>query len=736
MEESVANNDDTKVRFHKRSWDQSYQLLTEFANEHGHTIVPKELVILQRWTKQQRYEYGKIQRGKLSALKEDQIAKLNSICFVWNAQDCAWENQYSQLRQYYYKKGHCNISYKDTHLAQLRRWLYVQKQLINNSTTTEKDRQKIERLAAIGVVLHSRRTQWEALLSNILEYKAQHQQSACIPVWFRTKHNVPLGRQFSYLKQQWKRHCSNISNHLTLVKVQQLEQIAIEYLVTETEGALSIPIVSHNTEQQDDSSEGHRDNIIVHGDVGNISTDNEEHLMDQWIELADDRLKVGVVNISPGDRIEYCEKGTSLEIENLRNSTVKEVRQPISGNSIVLQNGEILNHQMDSFHKLNRKEEEPDLWCGFVMEGCDVVLHPGMLSEVQQISTVKMQYATKNEIDTSTKTSLHEDDCEENKKLAATSLNEDSEDEEVEVVGNQYVHNPLSSKGPSGRSVYIKKGKYCDTMTKNITIYSELNEEDDVLNCVLTYLKKQHMMTSNERVVTIGTDILTCYDLCSVKPGKYLNDAVIQCFLRLVDEKRCSDHGQQSEGMLKKNAVFNTHFCVKLNPEHFTSTGKYAFDDVYRYAPIHRTRVEANPFLYEKIIIPINFARAHWGLIVVNMTSKTLATVDSLREKSEIGPYRKKYHQKCERILNWLNDWKKHGKEQIEKRHNYNRAEWAVNEEDCPQQSDGYNCGVFMCMFIHNLICGRNVGDWEHREADKYRNLIGTSVLRGKLMMY
>ena len=87
---------------------------------------------------------------------------------------------------------------------------------------------------------------------------------------------------------------------------------------------------------------------------------------------------------------------------------------------------------------------------------------------------------------------------------------------------------------------------------------------------------------------------------------------------------------------------------------------------------------------------------AHWGLLVVDMTSKTLTTIDSLRETSDVGPYRKKYYQKCERILDWLEEWKKYQDENNLAKQPYDRPEWKVIEEDCPQQSDRYNCGVFM----------------------------------------
>ncbi|MBK1877594.1 helicase associated domain-containing protein [Pelagicoccus mobilis] len=64
-----------------RSWDEMFEALRTFKEEHGHCNVPqnwKEDKQLGKWVNHRRGDY------KLGKLTDDMIHKLESIGFVWN----------------------------------------------------------------------------------------------------------------------------------------------------------------------------------------------------------------------------------------------------------------------------------------------------------------------------------------------------------------------------------------------------------------------------------------------------------------------------------------------------------------------------------------------------------------------------------------------------------------------------------------------------------------------------
>ena len=624
----------------KRSWDQYYHELLEFINENGHSSVPPTNSGLHRWTRSQRYEYAILKKGRASALKPSQVEKLDNAQFVWSLQNESWENMFRQLREYFGVHGHCSIPYNQPQYSKLRNWLYVQKRMINDTNGYNKHQEKLNRLIALGVEPYTRRTKWEELLTSILDYKASHPQSNTIPARFVSNNMLPLGRQFHYLKGQWKLHSNNQPHRLTSLQIKQLEQTAIDFLV------LNNDAINSETEQKPDEP-------MITGELAEATEITSVEVitidgvvsMEDWIQNTNRVL--GSTNATIQTSSDSVDQTAVASTEASKKPSAVAVNVSLTQSPVALKEQDHINHD-------------------------EVVVVDSNESNLKQ-GTV------------------------------------------------------TSTRGKE----YVKKGLYCETIKRNTEICGESTVEGDYMKQMLAQLKTRKKEASYESVVTIGSDTITCYDLCTLQPGNFLNDAVIQGFLRLVDEQRMT----QEKDSTKSLALFNTHFCAKLNPEHFTTQVQYEFNEVHRYAPIHQTRAQANPFMYSKLLIPINFAMAHWGLLVVDMSTKTLTTIDSLRETRRVGPFRKKYYEKCERILDWLEDWKKYQEDTNMEKQPYDRHQWTVIEENCPQQLDGYNCGVFMCLFIHNLTIGKALDDWDHKAADKYRNYIGQSILFGRLMI-
>ena len=121
-----------KRRSRKRSRDEQFQALLEFKERFGHTFVPQEYVHLPSkdtehsekvrisswklgyWVMNQRKEYRKMMNGQATALKQEDVEKLKSIGFVFNALDARWHSNYKRLREFYDKHRHFDVSLTKT----------------------------------------------------------------------------------------------------------------------------------------------------------------------------------------------------------------------------------------------------------------------------------------------------------------------------------------------------------------------------------------------------------------------------------------------------------------------------------------------------------------------------------------------------------------------------------------------------------------------------------------------
>mmetsp|Transcript_6040 Transcript_6040/g.11453 ORF Transcript_6040/g.11453 Transcript_6040/m.11453 type:complete len:444 (+) Transcript_6040:146-1477(+) len=70
----------------KRTWEERYQELLVFKEQHGHTIVPQHSESgLGQWVHEQRKSYKKMKAGKQCALTTEKVLKLSDVGFVFDA---------------------------------------------------------------------------------------------------------------------------------------------------------------------------------------------------------------------------------------------------------------------------------------------------------------------------------------------------------------------------------------------------------------------------------------------------------------------------------------------------------------------------------------------------------------------------------------------------------------------------------------------------------------------------
>ncbi|KAJ1451933.1 hypothetical protein M885DRAFT_335775, partial [Pelagophyceae sp. CCMP2097] len=145
----------------------------------------------------------------------------------------------------------------------------------------------------------------------------------------------------------------------------------------------------------------------------------------------------------------------------------------------------------------------------------------------------------------------------------------------------------------------------------------------------------------------------------------------------------------------RPSRIFNTTFMSKLLgvQKHGSERGKYDFDAVERW-DLGADMLAVN----DKLYIPINIDNSHWTLVVVDVGGRILRYYDSLCDSGHKGMMYLKM------VRRYLADAAKH-------RGNDAREVMTWPLVPCvaattPQQGNGSDCGVFVCLAIHYILVG------------------------------
>ncbi len=137
-------------------WNDYYQLLKEYQEEHGNIDVPrryeKDGMRLGAWLSTQRQDYK--ENGK-NRITKKQIELLNHLGMKWQIRDEKWNDYYQLLKEYQEEHGNIDVprSYEKNGMK-LGVWLNTQRQAYKGCQSFKITREHIQLLNELGIDWH------------------------------------------------------------------------------------------------------------------------------------------------------------------------------------------------------------------------------------------------------------------------------------------------------------------------------------------------------------------------------------------------------------------------------------------------------------------------------------------------------------------------------------------------------------------------------------------------------
>jgi hypothetical protein len=190
------------------------------------------------------------------------------------------------------------------------------------------------------------------------------------------------------------------------------------------------------------------------------------------------------------------------------------------------------------------------------------------------------------------------------------------------------------------------------------------------------------------------------YDLYSLRTRQYLNDLVIDNYLKLVCKRSISNLHH------RRSFAFDTFFYPLISSNQQEKAIGW---------------IKENLFDYELLFLPIN-QENHWFLFVVDTVNRNYFIYDSL--------YYGDYTSEVTQIVEFLKEYS------VRKNHEIDWTDWSnlpLLEQNGPTQSNGVDCGIFLCQYVEHLS-RRAPLDFAQCGMVNYRKRMLYELMNGELL--
>jgi len=205
-----------------------------------------------------------------------------------------------------------------------------------------------------------------------------------------------------------------------------------------------------------------------------------------------------------------------------------------------------------------------------------------------------------------------------------------------------------------------------------------------------------------------------------LKPGEWLNSEVISYFANtLQDICSLKAHNKIPNNKIPKCHIMSSFFYDKLRQGGYNYKGVQKWTKNSIMKDIHG--IHANVSDFDTVIIPINHFNRHWALAVFDMNKHCVTYYDPLHDKT---PSFKQYSNLVmTRLTWWMHDEQQRMGGVLRK--------WKHKISNCPKQSNGHDCGVFVCLFLFHIIQNKKL-HFSQNNCDKFRSLIVHEIMQKK----
>ena len=176
------------------------------------------------------------------------------------------------------------------------------------------------------------------------------------------------------------------------------------------------------------------------------------------------------------------------------------------------------------------------------------------------------------------------------------------------------------------------------------------------------------------------------------------------------DEKMSSNSGEKK----RRSHFFKSFFVTKL----LDDSGGYRYQNVKRWS---KKVPGKDIFALDKIVCPVNMNGVHWTCAVIFIQDKRIQFFDSL------GSQGRSYLQG---LLQYLED-----EHMDKKKVPLDTTDWELVPCDCscPQQQNGFDCGVFTCMFA-DFVSRDLPLTFNQQDITACRERIALSIMNGSAL--
>ncbi|CAM9190186.1 unnamed protein product, partial [Ectocarpus sp. 12 AP-2014] len=188
---------------------------------------------------------------------------------------------------------------------------------------------------------------------------------------------------------------------------------------------------------------------------------------------------------------------------------------------------------------------------------------------------------------------------------------------------------------------------------------------------------------------------------------KWYVDEIINPYMILLSGEGNPMH----KSCLFMNSFFYTKFKAEKDAHLANASAKERHVLVKRFT---KNKVSTGPV---KIFVPVNVGRSHWIMIMIDVKSKRVVSMDSLNSPND-------------GVRNDMIDWIE--QEHRSRRRKFDRREWTSSAKKVPQQTNGWDCGPFALMFAAFVSNDKKL-NFNQEDVPKMRNRIAWSILNRQL---